>query len=209
MTTHSTITRRNTLALIAGSIALAKGNTAIAGSAPVIQQFSLGDENAPIEVIEYSSLTCPHCANFEHDVFPLLKENFIDTGKIHFIYRPVYFDGPGLWADMMARCPGDNEKFFEIISLLFQQQAQWSRHETPADVAQALVTIGLQAGLDQEHIFACLQDNEMAQALVADFQANATHHGINSTPSFVIDGVLTQNMSYPSFAALLNAKLES
>jgi len=204
--TH-TLTRRATLALMAaasGSAALAQETAPESG---MIQEFALGDPDAPIKIIEYASFTCPHCANFHSDVWPELKANYIDTGKVHFIFRPVYFDGPGLWADMLARCAGDNDKFFGIADILFERQAEWSRASTQAGVAAGIVSVGKQAGLTEETVLACLQDNDNAQALVADFQANAERDGINATPSFLIDGVLTENMSYASFAQLLDAKL--
>jgi len=208
--THS-FTRRAALALMAasaGSAALAQESApAPAPELPEVQEFSLGDPNAPIEIIEYASYTCPHCARFHSDVFPELKANFIDTGKVHFIFRPVYFDGPGLWADMLARCTGDTDKYFGIAGILFERQAEWSRASSQSGVAQGIVSVGNQAGIDEETVLACLQDNDKAQALVADFQSNAARDKIEGTPSFMIDGVLTDNMSYASFAQLLNEKL--
>ncbi len=205
------LTRRAALSLMAaatGTAAIAQEATPEAG-APGIQQFTLGDPNAPIEIVEYASFTCPHCARFHADVWPDLKANYIDTGKVYFIFRPVYFDGPGLWADMLARCPADNDKFFEISGILFERQPEWSRAETQAGVAEGIISVGLQAGLEEADILACLQDNDTAQALVADFQINAERDQINATPSFMIDGVLTENMSYPAFVQLLEAKLAS
>ena len=201
-----TLTRRAALALMSaatGTAVFAQDSTA----APVVQAFTLGDPDAPIKIVEYASYTCPHCASFHADVFPELKANFIDTGKVHFIFRPVYFDGPGLWADMLARCTGDNDKYFGIAGILFERQAEWSRAGSQAGVAQGIVSVGNQAGLDEDTVLACLQDNDMAQALVADFQVNAERDNVQGTPSFVIDGVMTENMSYASFAQLLNEKL--
>ncbi len=206
--TH-TLTRRAALALMSaatGTAVLAQDSTPSAG-APVIQDIAMGDPNAPIKIIEYASYTCPHCATFHADVFPELKANFIDTGKVHFTFRPVYFDGPGLWADMLARCTGDNDKYFGIAGILFERQAEWSRAGSQAGVAQGIVSVGNQAGINEETVLACLQDNDMAQALVADFQVNAEKDNVEGTPSFVIDGVMTDNMSYASFAQLLNEKL--
>lgn len=205
----NTFTRRSALAIMAaasGSIAFAQ-DAAPSADAPMVREISQGDPNAPIEVIEYASFTCPHCAHFHRDVYPELKANFIDTGKIHFIYRPVYFDGPGLWADMLARCPGDDGKFFGIAGILFERQAEWSRAGSQAGVAQGLVSVGNQAGIDKETVLACLQDNDKAQALVAAFQENVSRDKIEGTPSFMIDGELTSNMSYATFAQLLNDKL--
>jgi len=206
--TH-TLTRRAALAVMAaatGSAVLAQESTPATAPA-VVQDFALGDPNAPIEIIEYASYTCPHCATFHANVWPELKANFVDTGKVHFIFRPVYFDGPGLWADMLARCSEDNEKYFGIAGILFERQAEWSRAGSQAGVAEGIVSVGRQAGLDEETVLACLQDNDNAQALVAAFQANVARDNIEGTPSFLIDGVLTDNMSYASFAQLLNEKL--
>lgn len=206
--TH-TLTRRAALAVMAaatGSALLAQDTTA-ASDTPVVQEFALGDPNAPIEVIEYASFTCPHCARFHSDVWPELKANFIDTGKVRFIFRPVYFDGPGLWADMLARCTGDNDKFFGIAGILFERQAEWSRAGSQAGVADGIVSVGRQAGLDEATVLACLQDNDNAQVLVNAFKENVSRDKIEGTPSFIIDGVLTDNMSYASFAQLLNEKL--
>ena len=206
--TH-TFTRRAALALMGaatGTAVFAQDSTQET-AAPMIEDISMGDPNAPITIIEYASYTCPHCATFHANVFPELKANFIDTGKVHFIFRPVYFDGPGLWADMLARCTGDNDKYFGIAGILFERQAEWSRAGSQAGVAQGIVSVGNQAGIDEETVLACLQDNDMAQALVADFQVNAEKDNVQGTPSFVIDGVMTDNMSYASFAQLLNEKL--
>jgi len=207
MTLNNTLTRRASLALIAG----AAGSAALAQStdfdAVALKEFSLGAEDAPIEVIEYASYTCPHCASFHSDVFPELKANYIDTGKIRFTFRPVYFDGPGLWADMLARCTGNTDKYFGIAGILFERQAEWSRAGSQEGVAEGIVSVGRQAGLDEETVLACLQDNDKAKALVADFQINAERDGVTATPSFMIDGELLSNMSYASFAQILNDKM--
>ena len=108
---------------------------------------------------------------------------------------------------MLARCTGDNDKYFGISGILFERQAEWSRAETQAGVAEGIVSVGRQAGIDEETVLACLQDNENAQALVAAFQENMKRDNISGTPSFIIDGELVSNMSYASFAQLLNEKL--
>ncbi len=108
---------------------------------------------------------------------------------------------------MLARCTGDNDKYFGIAGILFERQAEWSRASSQAGVAEGIVSVGRQAGLDEETVLACLQDNDNAQALVAAFQENAERDEINATPSFLIDGELVSNMSYASFAQILNEKL--
>jgi len=170
-----------------------------------VLEMTLGDANAPITIIEYASYTCPHCQRFHKDVFPKLKADYIDTGKVHFIYREVYFDGPGLWAGMMARC-GGQERYFGLVDLIYENQSTWLQGE-PAQIAANLKKMGKLAGLTDEQLDACLSDADKARAMTAVFQENATADGIRATPSFVIDGKLESNMSYAELQALLDAKL--
>jgi len=171
-----------------------------------VMEMALGDPNASITVIEYASYTCPHCARFHEDVFKDLKANYIDTGKINFVYREVYFDRLGLWAGMLARCAGP-DAYFDVANLLYEQQPDWSRAGDPADVAAALRRLGLSAGMSGEQIDACMQDGDLAQAMVAVFQQNAETDNVRATPSFIINGEPYSNMSYSDFAALLDEKL--
>ncbi len=172
-----------------------------------VLEMTLGEPDAPVTVIEYASFTCPHCATFHRGVFKDLKENYIDTGKVNFIYREVYFDRYGLWAGMLARCAGP-ERYFGLTELLYDQQADWSRAGQPADVAAALRRLGLSAGLSGEQIDACMQDGEMAQAMVAVYEANAEADNVRATPSFIINGEPYSNMSYADFARAIDSKLD-
>ncbi|MDJ0825010.1 MAG: DsbA family protein [Rhodobacter sp.] len=175
----------------------------------MVVEMALGDENAPLTVVEYASFTCPHCKHFHRDTFKEFKANYIDTGKVRFIYREVYFDRFGLWASMVARC-GGQEKFFGIVDMIYDQQADWTASGDPATIAGALARIGRTAGIAGEDVDACLQDAEKAQGLVAYYEENAGRDGIRSTPSFIIDGELvTGNKSFDEFAALLDAELDS
>ncbi|SFC65072.1 DsbA family protein [Tropicimonas isoalkanivorans] len=169
-----------------------------------IVEMSLGNPDAKVEVIEYGSFTCGHCANFEKTVFPELKENYIDSGKIHFIFRDVYFDRYGLWASMVARC--DPLRYWGIQSLVFEDISGWAGGE-PAEVADNLRKIGRKAGLSDETVNACLQDAGKAQSLVDWYEANAKEHGIDSTPSFIVNGEKYSNMSYEEFSKLLDDAL--
>lgn len=170
-----------------------------------IQDMVMGAEDAAVNLIEYSSFTCPHCAAFHNNVYPQLKADFIDTGKIKFVYREVYFDRPGLWASIVARCGGEM-RFFGITELLHETQSEWARQQ-PAEIAESLKTIGKRAGLTEADIDACFSDGDNAQALVAWFQQNTQRDNISATPSFVINGELYSNMSYPDLKAVLNEKL--
>ena len=168
-----------------------------------IKEMTLGNPDAPVTVIEYASYTCPHCATFHTGAFKQLKADYIDPGKINFIYREVYFDRYGLWASAVARCAGP-EKFFGISDMLYQQQSQWARAGEPAAIVDELRRIGRVAGLENETLESCLQNADHLRTLVAWYQENAEEHGIQSTPSFVIDGTTYQNMSYEEMSALID-----
>lgn len=165
-----------------------------------------GNADAPITVVEYASFTCPHCRSFHENAYGQLKKNYIDTGKIKFVMREVYFDRFGLWAGMVARCDGP-EKYFGIVDILFNEQQKWTAGGDPATIADNLRKIGLRAGMKKDQVNACMQDGEKAQAMVAVYQSNAEADGIKGTPTFVIDGETTPNMSYTDFSALLDKKL--
>ncbi|MCK0141293.1 DsbA family protein [Aliiroseovarius sp. F20344] len=179
-------------------------DTAVEPAADMI----IGDENAPITVIEYASFTCPHCANFHEDTFKKLKQNFIDTGKVKFIHREVYFDQFGLWAGMIARCGGDM-RYYGLIDLIYGGQKDWIADGSPATIVANLKKLGRTAGMNDDQMDACLQDEASAQSLVAAYQKNAGADEITGTPSFIIDGTKYSNMDYDEFEAILNEKLGS
>jgi protein-disulfide isomerase len=186
--------------------ALAEGTDPAAIDTSRVREMSLGAEDAPVTVIEYASFTCPHCAAFHREVMPRLRAEYIDTGKVRLIYREVYFDRFGLWAAMIARCGGP-ERYFGIVSLLYERQRDWLGDGDPATVAANLRTLGISAGLEAEAVDACLADGAMAQAMVAVYQKNATADGVQSTPSFIVNGVKHSNMPWAEFAALIDAEL--
>lgn len=172
-----------------------------------IQNMVTGNPDATVEIIEYASFTCPHCATFHQGVFKQLKEEYIDTGKVRFVYREVFFDRFGLWASLVARC-GGAERYFGIADLIYAGQSQWTRAGDPAAIVEELRKIGRLAGLDNETLESCLQDGEQAQAMVAWYQQNAEADGIDSTPSFIINGKKHSNMSYPDMKAIIDEALE-
>lgn len=174
----------------------------------VVTEMVLGNPDASVEVVEYASFTCPHCARFHEGPFKQLKQEYIDTGKIRFIYREVYFDRPGLWASMIARC-GGKDKFFGISNLIYKDQAGWSRAGEPAAVIEELRKIGRLAGLDSDTLEACLQDGAQAETLVAWSRENGSRDNIDSTPSFLINGKKQPNMPYTDMKALIDAALGS
>ena len=171
-----------------------------------IVEMTLGDQTAPIVVIEYASFTCPHCANFHKNVFNELKANYIDTGKVHFIYREIYFDKPGLWAGMVARCAGPM-RYFGMVDAIYAEQAEWLKSGELGSIHDDLRKLAVKSGLDDAQVDACLADAGKAEAMYALYLGNAKADEINSTPSFVIDGEKYGNMSYQDFAGILDGKL--
>src|SRR5690606_31475019 len=120
-----------------------------------------------------------HCANFHETVFDQFKANYIDTGKVRFVYREGYFDKFGLWAAMVARCGGDT-RYFGIADMLYDTQREWLAPGEATGIAENLRKIGLKAGVEADAVDACLRDNDTAKALVATYQANATADNIDS-----------------------------
>ncbi|WP_432255109.1 DsbA family protein [Limimaricola sp. AA108-03] len=165
-----------------------------------------GAEDAPVTVMEYASYTCPHCANWHETSYPQLKD-YIDEGKVRFVYREVYFDRPGLWASMIARCGGE-QKFFGISDMLYEQQRDWAAGGDPAAIAAKLREIGLKAGLEEAQLEACLTDGDKAQELVSWFEENAKADDITSTPTFLINGEKHSNMAWADMAEIIDGLIE-
>ena len=163
---------------------------------------TLGNPNAPVKIVEYASFTCPHCATFHLDVLPKIKKKYLDKGLVQLEYREVYFDGPGLWAGLLARCKG-NEKYFPMIDLIFKNQEDWAKGNID-NIKDGLLSMGRQAGLTDEESLACLEDDNLAEELVVLFQENAKRDNISSTPSFLINGQLVKNLPLPEFEELID-----
>ena len=169
---------------------------------PEVADLVIGNPDAKVVLTEYASYTCPHCATFHAQVFKDLKRDYIDTGKIKFVYREVYFDRYGLWAGMLARCGGEM-RYFGIQDILFTNLKEWAASDDPAAVVENLRRIGRTAGLEDAAIDACMNDGAMANKDQADTEAD----GIDSTPSFILNGTKHSNMNYADLKALLDAEL--
>lgn len=172
-----------------------------------IPDMMIGNPDAPVTVIEYASYTCPHCASFHAGTYKSLKKDYIDTGKINFVFREVYFDRYGLWASMIARCAGP-EKFFGVTDLLFEGQSTWARAGEPAAIIGELRKVGRLAGMNDEMLDTCLNDEAKAKTLVEWYQTKAGADDIESTPSFVINGTKYSNMSYADMSVILDEAAE-
>lgn len=176
----------------------------------IIPEMSIGNPDAAVTVIEYASYTCPHCASFHAGNYKLLKEEYIDTGKINFVYREVFFDKFGFWAAIVARCgEGAENRFFGITEMIYAKQQEWAaRGNSQQQILDQLRAIGKTAGLDDPTLDACFQDATTANALYARFQETTEADGITATPSFVINGERHSNMAYPELQDLLNGLLD-
>lgn len=178
-----------------------------AQAAPAIQpDIWQGAEDAPVEMIEYASFTCSHCAAFHTDVYPQLKAEYIDTGKVRFTQRDVYFDEPGLWAGILARCGGE-EKFYPVAGMLFEKQREWLGAKTGDELAANLRKIGAMAGYSNEQMDACWQDTAKVESLLATFQQNAVADKIEGTPTFIIGGETVRNAPWDQLKAEIEEKL--
>lgn len=143
----------------------------------------LGDPNAPITLIEYASLTCPHCAHFSVAVLPELKKKWIDTGKVKLIYRDFPLDQTALKAAQLAECAG-KDKYFGVIDMTFETQPKWATASDPiAELSKSLRI----AGMGDAEVKACLANDAVANAVVADYRGGETL-GVNSTPTLFING---------------------
>ena len=145
-----------------------------------------GSADAPVTIVEYASLTCPHCANFHASVLPKLKEGPIAEGKARLIFRDFPLDGLALRAAALARCGGP-ERRLAILDLLFESQGAWAQSQDPLG---ALAAIGKLAGLKEEASRACMDDRGMFDRIIAEAQEGEQKHMVRSTPSFIIDDQL-------------------
>ena len=186
--------------------AAAKADAKADANLPAVPDYTEGKSDAPIHVIEYGAFTCPHCREFHASVYPKLKQNYIDTGKVKFTFRAFFFNRYGLWADMIARCGGEM-RFYGIADMLYDQQTDWAGAGSAEKVLAKLKTIGRSAGLTDAQMDKCLQDGPMAQAIVAKFQKDSAADKIDGTPTFIINGKKYSNMDYAAFSKILDDDL--
>jgi protein-disulfide isomerase len=165
----------------------------------------LGAPEAPVTIIEYSSLTCPHCANFHKNVLPEVKENWIGTGRARLVYRHFPLDGLALRAALVANCI-DGDRHFSFIDALFRGQKVWSRSNDPV---AALAQVAALAGLDRAAFDACIANEaEMDRILGGAKHAQDTYK-VDSTPTFIVNGRKVQNAAgYEEFNKLLENSAE-
>ena len=160
---------------------------------------ALGSDKAPVTIIEYASMTCPHCAHFAMNTFPELKEKYIDTGKVRYILREFPFDPVAAGAFMLARCAG-NDKYYAVVDLLFRTQQTWAV-EHPEGPLLATVK---QAGFTEESFKACLADQKILDGIIWVRDHAANDLKVEATPTFFINGEMkVGELSIDEIEALL------
>jgi len=155
-----------------------------AGAEPVLADMAIGSDKAPLTVIEYASMTCPHCAEFHTEVLPEVKRDYIDTGKLRLVFRDFPLDGVALRASMLARCGGP-DRYFAFIDVLFTQQKAWSRAKEPLN---ALAQLGRLGGVGEVAFNACMTNTALENYVVQSRYDAQNKHQVTGTPTFVIDG---------------------
>ena len=149
----------------------------------------LGNEDAPVEVIECASLACPACKHFHDNVFPVIKSDYIDTGKIRFVYRDFPTNTPALAAAMIARCAGP-ERHKGMIDIFFDTQAQWGRSENPL---QALTMVARMAGLGPKEVDECVRNSALMNGIQKKAQTAHEDMGVNATPTLIVAGEIVED----------------
>lgn len=208
-----TISRRSILlagAAVAGLAvvpALAQESDAPVDLAELLKPPALGDmavgagEGAKVTVVEYASATCPHCAAFHKDVWPKLKADYIDTGKIRFIFREFPLNDPALAAFMIARA-APKESYFPLIGVFFDTLETWAK-----EPAEGLLNIAKQAGFTQEKFDATLKDEKLAKGIM-EIRDGGVKFGVQGTPTFFVNGKpLRGEVTYDNFKAEIDKLL--
>jgi protein-disulfide isomerase len=165
--------------------ALANGTADNVADPVSLPEMALGPADAAVTITEYASITCPHCAAFNENVFPKIKAAYIDTGKIRYVFREFPLDPVAAASSVLSRCiaNGDSAKYFAVTDVLFRQE--WSKVTNPRET---LYQVGKQAGLDEEQVGTCLKDEALFNKIVADRAYATAKIGVNSTPTFLING---------------------
>ena len=172
--------------------------------AEALSERVLGSPDAPVTIVEHSSLGCPHCAAFHRDTLPEIKEKYIDTGKVRLIMSDFPLGTPALAAAMIARC-APRERYFPFVEVLFQSQPSWARAENPL---QALAQVARMGGMGPGDVEACLQDQELLNGIRGGAQKAQQDKGVDSTSTFFINGEkVSGNRSFDFFEEAIEKHL--
>ena len=161
---------------------------------------TMGKADAPVTIIEYASLTCPHCAAFDVEVLPKIKEKWIDTGKAKLVFRDFPLDPMALGAAMVAHCAGP-QRYFGFLDAFFRTQTTWARAANPA---QALAQVAKLGGMGEKQFDECLNDGALRARILATQEEAQKKYEVSSTPSFVVDGkLISGSRTFDEFDQLL------
>ncbi len=161
----------------------------------------LGDANAPITFIEYSSLSCPHCARHHKEVLPEIKKQFIDTGKVKLVVRDFPLNGPAVQASLLAHCVSPLA-YWGMIEQLFATQAQWVNENS----GPVLAGIAAAAGINGQDFQACLNDKAVKDKIIASAEQADKAYKVDSTPTFVVNGIVIKGeKSFEEFKKIFDA----
>ena len=193
------LSRRPFVAAVLVAGVLATG-AAIAAPAASPDDMSMGNPKAKIEVIEYASVVCPHCAQFNADVFPAFKKKYIDSGRVQYTIKELLTPPAELAVAgfLMARCAGP-AKYFKVVDEVFRSQAQW---QPGADIRGIYLGIAKANGLTEAQFEACIRDKPAQDALGERVKRSAEQDGVDSTPTFFVNGVKVESQGVPTLAEL-------
>jgi protein-disulfide isomerase len=173
---------RARLALLAAPLLLAWAGRE--SRAAEVQERVLGNADAPVTIIEYASLTCPHCATFHVETLPALKQRYIDPGKAKLIFRDFPLDQVALQAAVLAHCAGD-QRYFAFLDAMFANQATWARASDPVAALKQLARLG---GLPEDQANACLADRSMQDAVLQSRLTGEQEFEVSATPTIIVNG---------------------
>ncbi len=160
----------------------------------------LGKADAPITVVEYASLTCPHCAAFNKDVLPDFKKTYVETGKAKLVYRDYPLDQLALKAAMLARC-APSDRYFSFLDVLFQNQVTWATAKDPNAALERIAKLG---GMSSEQFTACMQNRSLEDAVLAESLRGQKEFNVQSTPTILVNGKKIDNpQSFAEFDKIL------
>lgn len=147
----------------------------------------MGAADAPVTIIEYASLTCPHCAKFHTDTLPKLKSDYIDTGRVKYVFRDFPLDRLALSAAMIAQCAGP-ERYFTFLDVFFRQQPNWTRGGDQEAMLTSLKRLARVGGMSDTQIDECLKNKQVQDAILASSVAGQNQFQVRSTPTLIING---------------------
>ena len=167
---------------------------------------TLGNKQAKAVLIEYAAPSCPHCAAFNEQVFPTLKANYIETGKLFYVFRVFPLRPDDGAAEKIARCLPE-DKYFAFIDLLFRNQPLWDPEFGVTDVHGGLVRLGRMAGMSAEQVDKCIDNSAEDTRINAVAAEGERRYGVNATPTLILNGTVVNNTSAAELSKLIDAEL--